>query len=269
MTQTIVTNMASLSAQHNLGKSQEALQTSLQRLSSGLRINSAKDDASGLAISSRMESQIRGLNQAARNASDGISLAQTAEGALGDIQNNMSRMRELAVQASNATSGSDISSINAEFTQLNAENQRVVEGTSFNNIKLLANDVAQTFQIGANENAGVDQLLVTSKAIRPTSVTLGDTTVTAQAELTKLDSDIASVTAARANFGAVQSRFDSIINDIHVSSENQTAARGRIMDADYASETATLTKNQIMSQAGTAMLAQANQSPNMILQLLK
>jgi flagellin len=134
----INTNLASLNAQRNLNSSQGALHTSLQRLSSGMRVNSAKDDAAGLAIATRMESQIRGLNQAVRNASDGISLAQTAEGALGAIQSNMARMRELAVQGANATSNSDVSSINAEFTQLNAENARIVAGTSFNNINLLS-----------------------------------------------------------------------------------------------------------------------------------
>jgi flagellin len=235
-----------------------------------MRVNSAKDDAAGMAIASRMESQIRGLNQSVRNASDGISLAQTAEGALGSIQSNMARMRELAVQGANATSGSDIASINAEFTQLNAENQRVISATSFNNINLLSQPVNQVFQIGANSTAGVDSFTVsTPAAIAPTSVSLGDSSASAQAEISKLDADIANVASARALFGSVQSRFESVINNLQIASENQTAARSRIMDTDYAAETASLTRAQILQQAGTAMLAQANQSPNSVLTLLR
>ena len=270
MPSTINTNLASMNAQRNLNASQGALHTSLQRLSSGLRVNSAKDDAAGMAIASRMESQIRGMNQAVRNASDGISLAQTAEGALGAIQSNMARMRELAVQGANATSNSDIASINAEFTQLNAENERVIGATSFNNIQLLSQPVNQVFQIGANSTAGVDSLTVTTQnAIAPTSVTLGDSAASAQAEIAKLDTDISNVASARALYGAVQSRFESVINNLQISSENQTAARSRIMDTDYAAETANLTRAQILQQAGTAMLAQANQSPNSVLTLLR
>jgi flagellin len=266
----INTNLPSLNAQRNLNSSQGALHTSLQRLSSGLRVNSAKDDAAGMAIASRMESQIRGLNQAVRNASDGISLSQTAEGALGAIQSNMARMRELAVQGANATSNSDIASINAEFTQLNAENARVVQATSFNNIQLLSQPVNQVFQVGANSIAGVDSIaVVTHAAIAPTSTSLGETSASSQAEITKLDVDIANVAAARATYGAVQSRFESIINNLQIASENQTAARSRIMDTDYAAETASLTRAQILQQAGTAMLAQANQSPNGVLTLLR
>ena len=270
MPSTINTNLASQYAQRNLNASQGALHTSLQRLSSGMRVNSAKDDAAGMAIASRMESQIRGLNQTARNASDGISLAQTAEGALGAIQNNMARMRELAVQGANATSNADIASINAEYTQLNAENQRVISSTSFNNIQLLSQPVRQVFQIGANSVAGVDSLTVTtSQAIEPTSVSLGDSSASAQAEITKLDTDIANVASARALFGAVQSRFESVINNGQIASETQSAARSRIMDTDYAAETANLTRAQILQQAGTAMLAQANQSPSSVLMLLR
>jgi flagellin len=270
MASTINTNLASTNAQRNLSSSQGALSTSMQRLSSGLRVNSAKDDASGMAIASRMESQIRGLNQAGRNASDGISLAQTAEGALGAIQNNMARMRELAVQGANATSGSDIASINAEYTQLSAENARVISATSFNNIQLLSQPVNQVFQIGANNVAGVDNITVsTSSAIAPTSVSLGDSPVSAQAEIAKLDTDIASVASARALFGSIQSRFENAINQVQIASENQSAGRSRIMDTDYAKETANMTRAQILQQAGTAMLAQANQSPNGVLTLLR
>jgi flagellin len=223
-----------------------------------------------MAIASRMESQIRGLNQAVRNASDGISLAQTAEGALGAIQSNLARMRELAVQGANATSNSDIASINAEFTQLNAENTRVIQATSFNNIPLLSQPISQVFQIGANSVNGVDSITVlTAAAIAPTSTSLGTTSQSSQAEIAKLDTDIANVAGARATYGAVQSRFESIINNLQIASENQTAARSRIMDTDFAAETANLTRAQILQQAGTAMLAQANQSPNSVLTLLR
>lgn len=266
----INTNIASLNAQRNLNASQSSLHTSLQRLSSGLRVNSAKDDASGLAIASRMEGQIRGLNQAIRNASDGISLSQTAEGALGAIQSNMARMRELAVQGANATSNADMQSLDAEFTQLNAENIRVIQGTIFNNIPLLSEAVSQTFQVGANSTAGVDDLTITTPAaLIPSSTTLGDSSTTAQAEIAKLDADIAAVSSLRATFGSAQTRFESAISNLQVASENQTASRSRIMDADYAAETSALTRAQILQQAGTAMSAQANQSPNGVLTLLR
>ena len=270
MPSTINSNIASLNAQRNLNSSQGALHTSLQRLSSGTRVNSAKDDAAGMAIASRMESQIRGLDQSVRNASDGISLAQTAEGALGAIQSNMARMRELAVQGANATSASDMASINAEYTQLSAENTRVIGATSFNNINLLSQPINQVFQIGPSNNAGIDSLTIsTPNAITPTSLSLGDSPASAQAELTKLDADIANVASARGLFGSVQSRFESVINNQQIASENQSAARSRIMDTDYAAETASLTRAQILQQAGTAMLAQANQSPNSVLTLLR
>ncbi len=266
----INTNLASLNAQRNLNSSQGALHTSLQRLSSGLRVNSAKDDAAGMAIASRMESQIRGLNQAVRNANDGISLAQTAEGALGAIQNNMQRMRELAIQGANATSNGDIAAIDAEFTQLNAENGRIIAATSFNGVALLSAPVSQTFQVGANSTAGVDDITITTAAaLAPTSTTLGASSTTAQAEIAKLDTDIAAVASLRSTFGSVQSRFESVINNLQIASENQSASRSRIMDADYAAETAALTRAQILQQAGTAMLAQANQSPNTVLTLLR
>jgi flagellin len=270
MSSVINTNIASLNAQRTLHGSQDALATSMQRLSSGKRINSFKDDAAGGSIVSRMESQIRGMDQAVRNASDGISVAQTAEGALGAIQTNLARMRELAVQASNATSGSDIGAINAEYTQLNAENTRVVQGTSFNGIQLLSRKLDAKFQVGANNVETVDSIMISTKGpIVLSSMTLGDSSATAQAELSKLDDDIAGIASARANFGAVQSRFESVIQNLQISSENQAAAKSRIMDTDYAKETAALARNQILQQAGTAMLAQANATPNSVLTLLR
>lgn len=269
MPQFINTNIPSLNTQRNLNKSQGSLSTSIQRLSSGVRVNSAKDDASGLAIATRMESQIRGANQAARNANDGISLAQTAEGALGMIQNNLARMRELAVQGANATSNADIASINGEFTQLSVENARVTQMTIFNNIPLLSAPINQTFQVGANSVAGVDDITVTTPGLNLTSTTLGDSSRAAQAEIAKLDADINAVSNLRSAFGATQSRFETAIAALQITAENQTASRSRIMDADYASETSNLTRAQILQQAGTAMQAQANTSPNGVLTLLR
>jgi len=269
MSSIVNTNLASLSTQRSLNSSQGAYKSSVQRLSSGLRVNSAKDDASGTVIASRLENQVRGNNQAVRNANDGVSLAQTAEGALSSIAGNLARMRELAVQGANATSGADIASINSEFTQLNAENQRVISNTSFNNIQLLSQPINQVFQIGANSVAGVDNITVsTPAAIAPTSVSLGDSAVSAQAEIAKLDADISSVSVARTLFGSIQSRFESAINQMQISSENQSSSRSRIMDTDYAAETANMTRAHIQEQAGTAMLAQANQSPANVLGLL-
>ena len=266
----INTNLDALNTQRNLNASQGSLSTSLQRLSSGVRVNSSKDDSAGLAIASRMESQIRGANQAARNASDGISLAQTAESALSSVQSNMARMRELAVQAANATSNADIASFNGEFTQLNAENLRVIAATSFNNIPLLSAPVKQTFQVGANSVSGVDSLTVsTPAALTPTSTTLGDSSAAARLEIAKLDTDIASVSSLRATFGAAQSRFETAISNLQIASENQSASRSRIMDTDYATETSSLTRAQILQQAGTAMAAQANQAPHSVLSLLR
>jgi flagellin len=270
MPQFINTNLASLNAQRNLNSSQSALNTSLQRLSSGLRVNSAKDDAAGLAIASRMEAQVRGLNQAVRNANDGISLSQTAEGALGAMQANLQRMRELAVQASNATSAGDIGSINNEYTQLQQENNRILTSTKFNGTTLLNGGISLTFQIGA-DNAADNQITVTTLAgvtLATAATTLADQ-VTAQGEITNLDADIGIVADLRSSFGSIQSRFEAVINNLQIAGENQSASRSRIMDADYAAETAALTRAQILQQAGTAMLAQANQSPNTVLTLLR
>jgi flagellin len=265
----INTNLDAVNTQRNLNASQGSLSTSLQRLSSGMRVNSSKDDSAGLAIASRMESQIRGANQAARNASDGISLAQTAESALGGIQRNLARMRELAVQGANATSSADIPSLNTEYTQLHAENMRVINATSFNGIALLSAPIHQTFQVGANSTPGIDDLTVTTNGLLLTSTTLGSSSTTAQAEIAKLDADIAATTSLRSSFGAAQSRFETAISNLQIASENQSASRSRIMDTDYAAETSALTRSQILQQAGTAMAAQANQSPHAVLNLLR
>ena len=266
----INTNIASLNTQRNLNASQGDLHTSVQRLSSGLRVNSSKDDAAGLAIATRMESQIRGANQAARNANDGISLAQTAEGALSSIKENLARMRELAVQAANATSVSDMETLNSEFTQLNAENMRVINATSFNNIPLLSTAVNQTFQVGANSRPGIDDIVLTTPAaLTPTATTLGTTPQEAQGAIAKLDADINAVSSLRSIYGAAQTRFETAIANLQITSENQSSSRSRIMDTDYAAETSTLSRAQILQQAGTAMQAQANTSPNGVLTLLR
>ncbi|MEF8688466.1 UNVERIFIED_CONTAM: flagellin [Comamonas sp. A-3] len=382
MAMTINTNIQSLNAQRNLGTSQSSLSTSMQRLSSGLRINSAKDDSAGLAISERMNAQIRGLNQAQRNANDGISLAQTAEGALAEVGNNLQRIRELGVQASNGTnSQEDRDALDKEVTQLKAEIQRVAEQTNFNGTKLLNgsfNGVA--FQVGANEGETISiskianvqlaslggTLTRTSESFKASTltgfataiadgdvvingtsigavdkaanaqeragqlteainrvsaqtgvgasydVTTGDVTLTsksswaitggandatiagvanastgtsttttgltalkvssftdAQQTIKQIDNALKEVNTARAELGAVQNRFSSVVTNLQTSSENMSAARGRIMDADFASETANLSRSQILQQAGTAMVAQANQLPQGVLSLLR
>ena len=267
----INTNVNSLNAQRNLAGSANSLSTSMARLSSGLRVNSAKDDAAGLAISERMNAQTRGMNVAIRNSNDGISLAQTAEGALGAISNNLQRMRELAVQASNGTnSSSDIASLDEEFKLLAAENTRVATGTKFNGQTVIGTAAATfTFQVGANSVAANDQITVTSASFSGTSATLGTANSTAFAEISKLDADINSVTKARSTWGATQNRFDSVITNLRIGAENEAASRGRIMDADYAMETANLSRAQVLQQAGTAMVAQANQLPQSVLSLLR
>ena len=388
MAQIINTNIASLNAQRNLTTSQNSLNTSLQRLSSGLRINSAKDDAAGLAISERMTAQIKGLSVAQRNANDGISLAQTAEGALGEVSNNLQRIRELAVQASNGTNTQvDRDALNAEVTQLQAEIQRVAEQTTFNGQELLKGGFgSQQFQIGADagQTISISNMLnvqtaslggtltrntatVNASALTgfanaiaagdvtidgPTSaagvsigaigaaaneqeraaqvveavnrvssqtgvgasydavtgsVTLtssgtitfggagsvvadvgflagavGSSTTTtgianlnvssftnAQLTISQMDNALKSVNNARAELGAVQNRFSSTIANLASSTENLSAARSRIQDADYAVETANLSRTQILQQAGTAMLAQAKALPQNVLSLLQ
>jgi len=398
MPQTINTNINSLTAQRNLNASQGSLSTSMQRLSSGLRVNSAKDDAAGLAIAERMNTQVRGLNVAARNANDGISLAQVAEGALGKVGDMLQRMRELAVQSANATnSADDRKALQSEVGQLRDEINRVAKQTSFNGTKLLDGSfAAATFQVGAGAgenitiaaltNASSDQLssvtygsgdvtgistgtvttltevaagtlamtvdgteyelsalgaansaeerlgqvaeainrrssdtgvtaylskdastgdydlkfrsgnldssdaavavsfggfTVAETGIGDTSATIASTAVTGFDDLSvettedlwlaikQIDDALDQVNGARATLGAVQSRFENAVSNIMIQSENTAAARGRIVDADFASETANLSKSQILQQAGTAMVAQANQLPQQVLSLLR
>jgi flagellin len=385
MAQIINTNIASLNAQRNLNKSQDSLNTSLQRLSSGLRINSARDDAAGLAISNRFTAQINGMDQAARNANDGISLAQTAEGALGEITNNLQRIRQLAVQSRNATnSASDRAALDTEAQQLKAEIDRVASTTTFNGVKLLDGSFSnQSFQVGANVgetitvgnfvNAqsanlgsssvaqvtgaaastfgaiaagdltingisvgaiGADtnaanrassiaaavnsyssqtgvyatvlssaptQVVLTNSGSVPatpnvvvglagtattasTGLTAATTTAAASTgfaalsltsvagadtAMTQMDAALSAVNTARANLGAIQNRFSSTVANLQTASENLSASRSRIQDADFAAETANLTRAEILQQAGTAMLAQANSLPQNVLTLLK
>lgn len=384
MPQIINTNVMSLNAQKNLNMTQSSLSVSLQRLSSGLRINSAKDDAAGMAISERMSTQIRGLNQAVRNANDGVSLAQTAEGALVEVTNNLQRIRELAVQSSNATnSQSDRDALQNEVSQLLAEIDRVANTTSFNGVKLLDGSfTAATFQVGANSGEtitvasisdtntaaigtvtqntsaglsvaasgltgyataiaaggvtvnGVDigavasatsaaeragqlvnainnvssqtgvgasydsatgQLTLSSTAAITIAGTTNDATIAgyanqafattattsgidtldissfsgAQTGIDLIDSALTTVNTARAELGAIQNRFGSVVSSLTTQSENLSAARSRIRDADFAAETANLTRAQILQQAGTAMLAQANALPQNVLSLLQ
>ena len=279
---TINTNIASLNAQRNLNMSQGSLATSMQRLSSGLRVNSAKDDAAGLAIAERMNAQSRGMNVAIRNANDGISMSQTAEGALSQVSNSLQRMRELAVQARNATnSSSDKDSLNKEFSQLQQEISRVLAGTTFNGKHILGADAtALTFQIGANTTADDTITIATTDMSMDTTITAVTNTTTALIDasatlgaigtvIDNIDKALDSVNDTRATYGATQSRFDAIITNLQVGVENQSAARSRIMDADFASETANMSRAQVLQQAGTAMIAQANQQPQQVLTLLR
>jgi len=276
MALTVNTNIASLNAQRNLTNSQSSLTTSLQRLSSGLRVNSAKDDAAGLAIAERMNAQVRGLTVGIRNAGDGISLAQTAEGALGGVTEALQRMRELSVQSANATNGTaDRASLDAEFQQLGTEIGRILSGTEFNGSAILAGAAgAQAFQVGANNTAN-DRITVTTTNMAAdadvTAVTGTDVTssANAQAAIDLIDTALDTVNTERGNLGAVQSRIEIAVRSLETTRENTAAARGRIMDTDFAAETANLTRAQILQQAGVAMLSQANTLPQSALALLQ
>jgi len=267
MPMTINTNVVSLNAQRNLNMSQSSLATSMERLSSGLRVNSARDDAAGLAIATRQNVQIRGINVAIRNANDGISLAQTAEGALATITDALQRMRELAVQAQNGSNGtSDRANLDAEYQALSAEITRIAAQTKFNGTAIVGPSAgAQVFQVGAN---GGDTLTITTTTV--TTVAGGLTTAAlASTALGAIDTALDTVNTSRASYGAAMSSFSMAIQNLQISGENQAAARGRIMDADFAAETANLSRAQILQQAGSAMVAQANQLPNQVLALLR
>jgi flagellin len=272
----INSNIASLNAQRNLNESQNALNTSLQRLSSGLRINSAKDDAAGLFVAGQLTRDIRGINQAVRNAGDGISLGQTAEGALGEIANNLQRIREIAVQASNDTVGNS-DGLQLEVNQLTQEISRIIATTNFNGVNLLSGGGSVNFQVGAS-GAANNQISITldnlttiesfDANLTATGTIDVSTTAAASAALSSLSDDIDTVNGARATYGAIQNRFEAVISNLQNYAENLTAARSRIEDADFAAETANLTRAQILQQAGVSILAQANTLPQAALTLL-
>ena len=285
MTQIINTNLVSLNAQRNLSSTNSQVSTAIQRLSSGLRVNSAKDDAAGMAIAERMQSQIKGMNVAIRNANDGISFGQVAEGALGKMGEMLQRMRELAVQSANGTnSDADRANLDAEFQQLAAETSRTIQNTRFNGFAVLASVTPHTFHIGAgndlNDRITMNSTNLTTAAsmtaildfstppASPAPVNIL-TQASSQTVMGQIDTALTTINSERANFGAVQNRFEAVIGNLQVAAENQTAARSRIMDADFAAETAALTRAQVLQQAGTAMLAQANQLPSNVLQLLQ
>jgi len=267
MALSVNSNISSLDAQRQLAKSTNALSTSYERLSSGKRINSAKDDAAGLQISSRLTSQINGLNQASRNANDGISLAQTAEGALDEYTNTVQRMRTLAVQSSNGSNtAADRTALDTEFQELESELVRIASQTSFGGVSLLDGTYAQEFQVGANAGQTISVSVGTNFA----GLSSGDLTsfANAQTAITKMDSVLSTVTSARAELGAKQNRFSSVIRTNDNTAQNVSSSRSRIEDTDYAKESAILTKNSVVQQAASSMLAQANQQPQIALSLL-
>jgi flagellin len=281
---TINTNALSLQAQAAMTSSSNALATSMQRLSSGLRINSAKDDAAGLAVAEKMTSQINGMNAAVQNTNNGISLVQTADSALASVGDDLQRMRELAVEARNSTnSSSDQDSLNLEFRQLGAQVQSVLGGTTFNGKTILgANAGTLDFQVGANLTANDSISVATSNLTADTTISAVsapggslasiDSTMSFAslgAVINGLDAAIDDINNQRTGLGASQNRFTATVANLQSGVVNQSAAHSHIMDADFASETANLSRAQILQQVGTAMIAQANQSPQQVLKLLQ
>ncbi|MEQ1635800.1 MAG: flagellin [Methylococcales bacterium] len=278
----INTNISSINAQRQLGISNNSLTTSMERLSSGLRVNSAKDDAAGMAIGNRMNSQIRGMTVAVRNANDGISMSQTAESAMGNMTETLQRMRDLAVQGANTgvVGKEDRTKLQDEFKQLGLELKRSIDNTSFNGKKILAGSLSgANFQVGFGTSAN-NQISITVSNMKSVgglkdlfgtaaSIGSGAASGAVRSTIDKIDLAIKNIDASRSKLGAVQNRFTSTISNLQSSIENNTAARSRIMDADFATETANLSRNQILQQAGTAMLSQANQSSQGVLSLLR
>ncbi len=268
------TNVASINAQRNLAQVNQKLGDNFRRLATGLRVANASDDAAGLAISERLRSQVRSLDQAKRNANDGISLVQTAEGAMSEISNVMVRLRELAIQASNGTvSPADRETLDEEFQSLISEVNRISSSTEFNNIKLLDGSSSNiSFQVGIGTSSSVDQISITLEASLSTSLNLntldigsgGNTTLA----ITQIDAAINSVSSLRGKLGAVQNRLNSTITNLGVQTENLQAANSRIRDVDVAFETAQLTRNSILQQASISILGQANAAPQSALQLI-
>lgn len=282
MALTVNTNVASLNTQRNLNRASDSLGISMQRLSTGSRINSAKDDAAGLQISNRLTSQINGLNVAVRNANDGISIAQVAEGALQQSTEILQRMRDLALQSANGSNSSvDRTSLNQEVTALQSELDRISKTTSFgsgtNKLYLLDGTAFSgnvDFQVGADANETISVTMGSAKfdasGLGVASGTVSITSASgAQAAVSAIDAAMQKIDSRRAELGAVQNRFQNTIANLQNIAENVSASRGRILDTDFAAETASLTKNQVLQQASTAILAQANQLPSAVLSLLQ
>ncbi|MBH3359495.1 flagellin domain-containing protein [Pseudomonas guariconensis] len=282
MALTVNTNTTSLGVQKNLNRASDALSTSMTRLSSGLKINSAKDDAAGLQIATRMTSQIRGQTMAIKNANDGISIAQTAEGAMQEQTNILQRMRELAVQARNdSNSKEDRDALNNEFQKMLSEIDRIANSTQLNGKNLLDGSASSmVFQVGSDANSNNQITIDLGKKLTSTgalsglsgkSVT-GSTSTQAEATfsaaVSAIDAALQTINDVRAELGAAQSRLTSTINNLQNINENAEAARGRVQDTDFAAETAQLTKQQTLQQASTSVLAQANQLPSAVLKLL-
>jgi flagellin len=271
----INTNVASLSAQRNLNKATNKLYSNFEHLSTGKRIARASDDAAGLSISTRLNAQVRSLNQASRNANDGISLVQTAEGALAEISDVLVRARELAVQSANGTNGgADQDALQSEFANLLAQVDQIAGSASFNGIDLLDGSTATvTVQIGTGVTSGTDTLDVTLSAAQASDLSIDTldigSTGDASAAVTALDTALDSISTARSDLGAVQNTLQGSISNIENRAENLSAAKSRILDVDIAAETAELTKNNILQQAALSVLAQANAQPQAALSLLR
>jgi flagellin len=272
------TNVSSLNAQRNLFESSQSLSTSFERLSSGFRINSASDDAAGLQITDRLTTQIQGLNQAARNANDAISLSQTAEGALGEVTTSLQRIRTLAVQSQNGiNTEADRTALQSEVTALKNEISRIASDTSFGGVDILAGGFSASFLVGADVGQSIGVNLsrgagANGSGFGAKALGLADTDVSTSAKagvaLKNISEAISSIGGARAELGALQNRFQSTIRNLSNITENVSGARGRIRDTDFASETAELTRNQIVQQASLTVLSQANQRPQAALSLL-
>lgn len=269
----IGTNVASISARRNLSNVTARLNKNFEHLSTGKRVSSASDDAAGVAISARLTAQIRSLDQAARNANDGVSLVQTAEGALSEIESTLVRMRELSVQASNGTlSSTDRDNLQSEFSQLQSNIDQIANGTSFNGTALLNSSGTVTIQIGAGTSAGVDTLDVSTVAVTGSDLSVSSLDIGSSgdpsAAIVAIDTAINTVTSARSDFGAFQNRLTTAVAGAQVRAENLAAANSRIIDVDVAFETAELTKNSVLQQASLSVLAQANVQPQAALSLL-
>ena len=269
-------NEAASKAQRGLAASQDVYAAQAEALSTGLRINKASDDAAGMALSERLKNQVRGLNQAQRNAQDGISMIQTAEGGMSEIAAILARMRELAVQSANDTlTTTDRTNLNAEYTQLRAEITRIADSVQFNSTVLLNASASFKLQIGPNDSAASNQITLqfTNNQAGAGGLTLQSTDVTslanATAGITQIDAAINTISTNRAGLGAMQSRLESAVRSLAVASENAAAANSRVADADIAGSMSELVRAQILQQAGISVLAQANQAPGMILDLLK